>query len=110
MHRALVRLLPRLQSAGAVAQPDLHGFSSVLGRSVGAAAGRTFASDADLLKTPLYDLHVEHSGGCLRPGIGSNSCLVDKPFGVQVADLPHLRRKLAHTARLSSLRSSLCVV
>lgn len=67
MSRALLRLLPRLASSSAVAGPDLLAAQSVLGRGRGAAAGRCFASDADLLKTPLYDLHVEHGGGMLLP-------------------------------------------
>ncbi len=67
MSRALLRLLPRLASSSAVAGPELLAAQSVLGRGRGAAAGRCFASDADLMKTPLYDLHVEHGGAMLLP-------------------------------------------
>jgi aminomethyltransferase len=62
MYRGLVKLLPRLASAGAVAGGDLGAAASVTGRALGAVAARSFASDADLLKTPLYDLHVEQGG------------------------------------------------
>jgi hypothetical protein len=63
MYRGLVKLLPRLASAGAVAGGDLAAASGS-GRALGAVAARSFASDADLLKTPLYDLHVEQGGEC----------------------------------------------
>ena len=64
MYRGLLKLVPRLASAGAVAGGDLGAAASVNGRALGAVAARSFASDADLLKTPLYDLHVEQGGEC----------------------------------------------
>ena len=56
MSATLAQWLPRLAGAGA----RLSG--AAFSRGLGAAAGRSFASAADLKKTPLHDLHVEHGG------------------------------------------------
>lgn len=76
MSRGLLRLLPRLASAGAVAGGDLSGAVSVFGRGVGAAVGRSFTSDADLLKTPLHDLHVEQGGENANMVWSIDACMV----------------------------------
>lgn len=63
----MMQLLPRLAAVGARCT-GAGLAASTFGRGLGATVGRSFASEADLLKTPLYDLHVEHGGDSLRSG------------------------------------------
>ncbi len=61
MSGAMAQMLPRLASIGA--RCTGAGLSAAaLSRGLGAASSRAFASEADLKKTPLHDLHVEHGG------------------------------------------------
>lgn len=64
MRRSASTLLRR--AAGALEGQSLGGLqNTTTAQSVGAPfamVARTFAHDADLLKTPLYDFHVENGG------------------------------------------------
>lgn len=73
MRQRLVQLLPRLSglantcsSAARVAPVACHLLNA-----------RSFADEASLLKTPLYDFHVEHGGACpsLAVSFSYHTCL-----------------------------------
>ena len=59
MRRQLLQALPRLTSS----LQNGGGVSLSNARSCQLIVSRGFADDSDLLKTPLYDFHVEHGGG-----------------------------------------------
>lgn len=67
LRRSASKLLGR--AARALEGQSYYGLqNTTTGQSVGgsfAMVARTFASDADLLKTPLYDFHVENGGAYL---------------------------------------------
>ncbi len=54
----LCRLVSNQSSQAAACDP----LSKLSQHGVAVPAARAFASDADLLKTPLYDLHVREGG------------------------------------------------
>jgi len=66
MRRALAQVLPRLSGTGCI---GAHG-ARVAPVACQLLGVRAFADEANLLKTPLYDFHVEHGGAprC-RPGL-----------------------------------------
>lgn len=61
MRRGLLQILPRLSSSSTASGNQLYAAPAAVARC-STVIGRGFASDADLRKTPLYDLHVEHGG------------------------------------------------
>ena len=59
MRRQFLQLLPRLTSS--LQNGGGAGLSNA--RSCQLIVSRGFADESQLLKTPLYDFHVEHGGG-----------------------------------------------
>ena len=64
MRQRLVQLLPRLSGLASAGSSGAR-VAPVACQLLNA---RSFADEASLLKTPLYDFHVEHGGACPQPG------------------------------------------
>ena len=68
MARRLLGLAPRLRPAAALLAPGAPSWPvQAPAAALAAPAARGFADDAGLLKTPLYDLHLEHGGAPTLP-------------------------------------------
>ena len=71
MRQRLVQLLPRLSGLASAGSSGAR-VAPVACQLLNA---RSFADEASLLKTPLYDFHVEHGGACPTTAVSLLCCI-----------------------------------